>query len=192
MILPFCQSFNTGGILLNALPITEQFEDIAKVDALALEAFPPEEYLSPRTMVQMCKDTGFDFLALYEQANFVGFMTVMTYKELSYLFFLAIDRAQRAKGLGTEAIRLLQALYPHKVQIVDLEMQDARAVNCRQRERRRAFYLRCGYRPTGQYLSYSGVDYEILCMGGAFDFAAFRELMSRIKIKGFSPRYFHK
>lgn len=178
--------------MLRTVPITDQFEDIAKVDALALEAFPPEEYLSPRKMIHMSKDDGFDFLALYEEEVFAGFMTVMTYKQLSYLFFLAVDRKNRSKGLGTEAIKLLKARYPNKTQVVDMEMLDDHAENREQRERRRAFYLRNGYRATGQYLSYLGVDYEVLCMDGEFDTDTFQELMGQIRVEGFSPYYFNR
>lgn len=177
--------------MLRTVPITEQFEDIAKVDALALEAFPPEEYLSPREMISMSKEDGFDFWALYEEKTFVGFLTVMSHKELVYLFFLAIDGKNRSRGFGTEAINVLKKLYPNKTQVVDMEMLDDHVENSRQRERRRAFYLRSGYQVTGQYLSYLGVDYEVLCMDGGFDLDAFKELMEQIRIEGFSPRYFN-
>ena len=119
-------------------------------------------------------------------------MTVMTHKELAYLFFLAINGESRSKGLGGEAIALLKTLYPNKTQVVDMEMLDDHAENSKQRERRRAFYLRNGYSATGQYLSYLGVDYEVLCMGGVFDLAVFKELMSKIRIKDFSPHYFNR
>ena len=83
---------------------------------------------------------------------------------MAYLFFLAIEGALRSKGCGAEAVALLKTLYPGKTQVVDLEMPDDRAENSAQRIRRRAFYTRCGYRATGQFLSYLGVDYEVLCM----------------------------
>ena len=49
-------------------------------------------------------------------------------------------------------------------QVVDFEMPDEAAANNAQRKRRRRFYLQNGHRPTGHFLSYLGVDYEIFCM----------------------------
>lgn len=177
---------------MTAKPITEDFPDREQLEALAAEAFPPAEYLSPGRLIEMAKEDGFDDWALYSDGAFAGFMTVLTCGGMAYLFFLAIDGKRRSQGLGSEALRLLRTLYPQKTQVVDLEMQDARAANSAQRERRRAFYVRSGYRATGQYLSYLGVDYEVLCRDGSFDPAAFRELMRHVPLAGFSPRYFRR
>jgi len=176
--------------MLRAEPITENYADLARVEALAAEAFPPKEYLAPSQMIGMAKSGGFDFWALRDGDAFVGFMTVMTYGRLAYLFFLAIDGPLRSKGYGSGALGLLRTLYPGRRQVVDMEKPDENAENSAQRERRRRFYLRNGYRATGQYLSYLGVDYEVLCAGGGFDFGSFRELMKRIRIDGFAPEYF--
>ena len=53
-------------MILKVVPITEQFQDMELVNALALEAFPPEEYLAPYRMVDMAREDGFDFWALYD------------------------------------------------------------------------------------------------------------------------------
>lgn len=111
---------------------------------------------------------------------------------MCYLFFLAIDPACRSRGYGGQALHLLETLYPGKQQAVDFEMIDPAAPNNAQRIRRRAFYLRHGYRETGKFLSYLGVDYEILCRDADFDFAAFQALMRRFHIEGFVPRYFEQ
>ena len=50
----------------------------------------------------------------------------------------------------------LKAEYPQKKQVVDFEMLDETAENSRQREKRRNFYLRNGYKETGFFLSYLG------------------------------------
>lgn len=159
---------------------------------LAKEAFPPEEYLAPQTLVEMAKTDQLDFLALSEQDAFVGFMVVKTYKDLTYLFFLAIDPTCRSRGYGSRAIETLKAEYPGKKQVVDFEMLDDQAQNKEQRKRRRDFYLRNGYRETGVFLSYLGVDYEVFCMDRSFQEDDFKEMMKTIHIKGFSPHYFHK
>lgn len=177
---------------LNVQPVTEESPFWNRIQTLAKEAFPPEEYLAPSELVRMSQSDHFDFLALLDGETFVGFMVVQFNQELAYLFFLAIDSACRAQGYGSHAIETLKALYPDKKQIVDFEMPDDAAPNREQREKRRRFYLRCGYHETGWFLSYLGVDYEVFCMDENFDIESFKSLMHTIQVKDFHPRYFRK
>lgn len=82
--------------------------------------------------------------------------------------------------------------YPDKTHTVDFEMIDDAAPNRVQREKRRAFYLRNGYKETGLFLSYPGVDYEVFCMGEHFDIDTFKAMMKTIQVECFDPRCFTK
>ena len=54
------------------------------------------------------------------------------------------------------------------------------------------FYLRNGYKETGLFLSYLGVEYEVFCMGGDFEPQEFKNMMKDIRVDGFAPAYFNK
>lgn len=177
---------------LNIEHITQDSRFWDRVNNLAREAFPPEEYLAPTELVKMARSDNFDFLALLDKDTFVGFMVVQTFKNLAYLFFLAIDADSRGKGYGSRAIETLKAEYPNKTHTVDFEMIDDTAPNAEQRKKRRSFYLRNGYRETGLFLSYLGVDYEVFCMGEAFNSDNFKAMMKTIQVEGFDSRYFTK
>lgn len=179
-------------MILKTVKITENFSDMDKLDTLAQEAFPPKEYLPPSKLIEMSREDEFDFLALYDGDKFVGFIAVVTHKSIAYLFFLAIDKVLRGNGYGGMALKTLRSLYPGFRHVVDFEMVDDAAENNEQRKKRRSFYLKNGYLPTGRFLSYLGVDYEIFCTDKSFDQGEFRELMSRLKIDGFHPKYFEK
>ncbi len=177
---------------LNTEHITRDSRFWEDVSILAKEAFPPEEYLAPEKLVEMAKADNFDFLALKDGDSFVGFMVVMIYADLSYLFFLAIDPSRRSSGYGSRAIETLKEEYPEKKQVVDFEMLDDSAGNSAQREKRRKFYLRSGYKETGLFLSYLGVDYEVFCMDDDFEPEVFKAMMKTIQVKGFNPKYFYR
>lgn len=177
---------------LNTEHITSSSRFWNEVNALAKEAFPPEEYLAPAELEEMAKEDGFDFLALTDNDSFVGYIAVKTYQDIAYLFFLAISPSCRSKGYGSRAIETLRAEYPGKKQVVDFEMLDDTAINREQRERRRKFYLKNGYRETGLFLTYYGVDYEVLCMDENFDPEMFKNMMKTIRVEGFEPVYFKK
>lgn len=177
---------------LNIEHITTDHRFWNEIDNLAKEAFPPEEYLAPRKLVEMAQADNFDFLALIDGESFVGFMVVQTYGNLSYLFFLAIKHTCRSKGYGSRAIEALKEAYPDKKQVVDFEMLDDTADNNKQRIKRKEFYLRNGYKETGLFLSYFGVDYEVMCMDDEFHAEEFKELMKMVQVEGFNPRYFNR
>ncbi len=175
---------------MRTVRIEHTFSDLPLVEALAKEAFPPEEYLTPGKLIQMTMDGAVDFWALYEGDTFVGFTVISLYGNLCYLFFLAIAPQHRAKGYGSKVLKLLDALYADKQQVVDFEMIDETAPNNAQRISRKAFYLRNGYKETGKFISYLGVNYEILCKQENFDFGKFKRMMQTFRIEGFVPKYF--
>ena len=70
-------------------------------------------------------------------------------------------------------------------------MLDNTADNNKQRIKRKEFYLRNGYKETGLFLSYLGVDYEVMCMDDEFHVEEFKELMKTIQVEGFNPRYWN-
>lgn len=161
-----------------------------EINMLAKEAFPVEEYLSPDELLKMSKESNLDFLLLTDNNQFVGFIVMQIYKNMAYLFFLAINSNCRSKGYGSYAIKALKNAYPGKQQVVDLEKIDKTASNYKQRLKRKEFYLKNGYKETGLFLSYLGVDYEVLCMDNNFDEENFKNLMSSIKVDNFDPQYF--
>ena len=173
-------------------PVTVESRFWNQVCILAKEAFPPEEYLAPEKLLDMAKAENFDFWILSDGDTFAGFMVVQTYGNLAYLFFLAIDAPCRSKGYGGQAIKALKTAYPGKKQVVDFEMLDSTSANYAQRLKRREFYLRNGYKETGLFLSYLGVDYEVFCMDDAFDEAEFKRMMKTIQVDGFNPQYFSR
>lgn len=61
-------------------------------------------------------------------------------------------------------------------------MPDKGALNNPQKKRRQ-FYLKNGYKETGLFLSYKGVDYEVFCMSDDFDKEEFKDMMKEIRYK---------
>lgn len=177
---------------LRSVPIREGGQFWSEICSLALEAFPPEEYLAPEKLLKMARENDFDFLALCEGDELVGFTAIQHSDEFVYLFFLAIVPNKRGRGYGSRALELIHGLYSEKEHIVDFEMPDKDAANAEQRLRRREFYLRGGYWETGIFMHYLGVDYEVMCSSGELDEEKFRRFMGHIRVDGFNPTYFRK
>lgn len=47
-----------------------------------------------------------------------------------------------------------------------------------------------GYKETGQYLTYQGTSFEVLCLEDNFNIELFKEPMSILHVKNFNPRFF--
>ena len=157
------------------------FADMARLDNLNREAFPPGEYVETKYLLERAGQGYFDFWALYDTPGFIGFMVVVPHGDLAYLSFFAIEAGLRSQGYGSAALQELPRIYPAYKQLVDIEMTDEKAGNNLQRVHRRGFYLRNGYRPTGQFLSYFGGSFEMLIKGGSFELEAYKRLDSTLE-----------
>ncbi len=169
--------------------ITPDFPELDRVQELACEAFPPEERVSAKDLLHLAGEGTLDFWALLHRGEFAGYLSVLPYRNMAYLSFFAIVAGKRVHGLGSAALSALREHYPAHILTVDLEPLDEAATNRDQRIRRRHFYLRNGFLPTGWFLSYAAGTFEILCACGPFDILLFQRLMLRIqeKVPTFHP-----
>ncbi len=177
---------------MRAVPVTNDFPDFDKIEALAKEAFPPSEYVPPRAFLMNAAKNEVDFWALYDKEQFVGYVVVRHKMGFAYLFFLAIVKEVRNKGYGTKALKLLEDLYPGDTQIVDFEMVDENAENYDVRVRRKNFYLRNGYKEINLFYYFNGENFEIMSKSLPFDFEKFQDMMSSFIGMGFNPQFFKK
>ena len=177
---------------LSFIPITEDFYDLKKVDDLAKEAFPPIEYPGTQKVIEMSQKYNADFLSIYDESLFVGFITVLTYKKLAYLYFLAVRKELRSKGYGSAILNMLKDIYPGYTQVVDLEKQESSAENSEQRKKRLAFYMRNGYKRTGFFAKYCGMDLEILCASEQLDTDLVKGALENAGLDNFYPEYYYQ
>ncbi len=67
--------------------VTEDFPDMDRLDELALEAFPPEEYLAPKKILELTRKSELDFWGVYDNDRFLGFCVIARHRSMAYLFF---------------------------------------------------------------------------------------------------------
>ena len=85
---------------------------------------------------------------------------------MAYVFYLAVEKEMRGRGLGTQAVRALIRAYEGKRLFLALERLDETAPNYAQRLSRHAFYERCGLRDLPHYIKEANVVYAIMGTGG--------------------------
>lgn len=176
---------------LNPIAVTSKnCKDIDRLEKLARESFPPLEFVDPIKLIELEKSEGLCFWELYDKNLFVGFMTVISYGDITYLYYMAIEPNLREKGYGQKALDVLKELYLDTHIVVDEEILDEKAENYEQRKKRRAFYLHNGFKPTGHYFNYLGIDYELLCTSDNFDFDTYKQMSYEIEKDGYRSKYY--
>lgn len=126
-------------------------------------SFPKNEKFPFWVLKQCAKENNvrLDSIIDHNTNKIIGMNFLISYDDIVYLMYVAIDKKYRNKGFGSLVLRdliLRQAdtsilLCIEKPSICDKE--DIKA-------RRKDFYLRNGFYETGYFIKDSGVDYEFL------------------------------
>ena len=126
-------------------------------------SFPKSEKFPFWVLKQCAKENNvrLDSIIDHNTDKIIGMNFRISYDDIVYLMYVAIDKKYRNKGFGSLVLRdliLRQAdtsilLCIEKPSICDKE--DIKA-------RRKDFYLRNGFYETGYFIKDSGVDYEFL------------------------------
>lgn len=157
---------------LTALPLGGAHPDLARVRRLYESAFPANERRPFEVLLSGFDGQG-ELLALYHEGRFAGFISLLTCADITHILYFAIEEALRNRGLGSAALACIKRLKPGQRLIADLEAPLPDAPNRAQRLRRRAFYQRAGFVPSGVGYRWQGESYELMVFGGALDEAAF-------------------
>lgn len=151
-----------------------------QVFALYEEAFPPAEK-KPRSMMERLSAAGkMEIMAIVENEDFVGLAVDIFSPKAAILDYFAIVPQKRGGGYGSRAVRMLVKRREGEKYIFEIERPDPSADNARDRERRKAFYLRNGLRETGLYAKVYGTDFELLTPDGALTFDEYTDTLCSV------------
>ena len=139
--------------------------DIEQVSQLYYSAFPEDERAPWKALIEKHNKGKGEFLSIYDQNKWVGLTYVITYQNLSYVLYLAIDELQRGHGYGSSVLQILKKRYPHTIMLC-IEEVDEKYDNYKQRVHRKNFYLRNGFQETKVCYTWQKEDYIILCKNG--------------------------
>ena len=145
--------------------ISADSTDIDVFESINEEAIPENERNSLADLIA----TGAQVIGIYEDMP-AGFMVIRIYKDIVYLAYLAVRRDLRSRGTGSRALAALSGMYEGYQIVVEYEVPaDEMSI------RRKGFYMRAGFHETGWYTFYDDAEFEIACMGKAYDADMFAE-----------------
>ena len=129
-------------------------------------AFPENEQIPWDDLMRLVEEMHLDFTAYYDGDALVGFTIVYPRPSFNWYWYFAVKEELRGKGLGQQILTQLIEKYKGQSCVLDMESPEQNPCpNLEQRQRRRAFYLRNGFRDTHVYRKYDDIEMTIMMMG---------------------------
>lgn len=166
-------------IQLTVERMTTYSRALRPVKSLYLSAFPREERVPFPILMRRAQSDWVHFLLFYDGGLFCGLAYLLLGEHLGALMYLAVNDSLRSRGYGTRILSAIRDYCGDRTVALDIEQVIPGATNYDQRKRRRDFYLRNGFLPSGCGHSLRGVDYEILISDSAFSPGDYAELIRR-------------
>ena len=140
--------------------IDENTKNLEDIKHLYMDAFPFEERIPFYIMVSVGNDRGVEFLSIYDDDTWLGFIHTLVGEKLSYIFYFAIDGSLRQSGYGSKIIREYKKMHP-KLSLA-IEPIEEGSDNIRQRKKRLAFYEKNGFETLDTRVVEMGVEFELM------------------------------
>lgn len=136
-----------------------------QIEPLYVSSFPIEERPPVEMFFSFALKEDNDIYGVYDNDSFIGFTNLLFYKDLCYLFFLAVSPEFRNKGYGSQIVQEVLKKYPDKTFILCYDEVDDKYNDNELRKRRREFYLRNGFKDNNLKTCEYGVRYDTVYRG---------------------------
>ena len=140
--------------------IDENTKNLKDIKQLYMDAFPFDERIPFYIMVSVGNDRGVEFLSIYDDDTWLGFIHTLVGEKLSYIFYFAIDGGLRHSGYGSKIIREYKKIHPKLSLAIEPIEEDSD--NIKQRKKRLAFYEKNGFETLDTKVVEMGVEFELM------------------------------
>ena len=132
-------------MMLEKVKFDNQINVKNDVSALLVSAFPENERPPVDSFFANFENDNNVLLAYYEKETFIGFSALTFYKDICYIFFLAVSPTCRNKGYGSQIIEILKKDYSSYILLLAYEEVDPKYQDYLYRKNRENFYLKRGF-----------------------------------------------
>lgn len=140
--------------------IDENTKNLEAIKQLYWDAFPFEERIPFYIMVLVGNDRGVEFLSVYDDDIWLGFIHTLVGEKLSYIFYFAIDGRLRRSGYGSKILREYKKMHPRLS--LAIEPVEEGSDNIKQRKKRLEFYNKNGFETLDTRVVEMGVEFELM------------------------------
>lgn len=129
------------------------------------KAFPASEKKPFSLIVKMYRKGSSDVWRFTRNGKFAGLIITINGENHILLDYLAVDKAQRGTGIGTQILQLMQKQYSGKGVFLEIESVYEDCENKAERIRRKHFYEKCGMTSMEVFVWLFGVKMELMGFG---------------------------
>ncbi len=140
--------------------IDENTKNLEEIKQLYRDAFPFEERIPFYIMVLVGNDKGVEFLSIYDDDTWLGFIHTLVGDELSYIFYFAIDNRLRQSGYGSKILHEYKKIHPRLS--LAIEPIEENSDNIKQRRKRLEFYKKNGFETLDTKVVEMGIEFELM------------------------------
>jgi len=140
--------------------IDENTKNLEEIKQLYWDAFPFEERIPFYIMVLVGNDRSVEFLSVYDDDIWLGFIHTLVGEKLSYIFYFAIDGRLRRSGYGSKILREYKKMHPRLS--LAIEPVEEWSGNIKQRKKRLEFYNKNGFETLDTRVVEMGVEFELM------------------------------
>ena len=140
--------------------IDENTKNLEEIKRLYWDACPFEERIPFYIMVLVGNDRGVEFLSVYDDDIWLGFIHTLVGEKLSYIFYFAIDRGLRQSGYGSKILCEYKKMHPRLS--LAIEPIEEGSDNIKQRKKRLEFYNKNGFETLDTRVVEMGVEFELM------------------------------
>lgn len=135
------------------------------IEPLFISAFPSDERPPADYFFSSFDKTNNHLYGFYDSGLFVGFSSVIIYKDICYIFFLAVKESQRNKGYGSQILKQIKDMYKDYVLLLCYEDVDPSYKDYENRKRREQFYMKNGFKKNPLKTNEFGVVFQTAIKG---------------------------
>ena len=104
-------------------------------------------------------------IAYYDNNAFIGFTSLVLYKDICYLFFLAVSPTYRHQGYGSQILETIKKDYSDYTLLLAYEEVNPKYSNYLERVNREKFYLNHGFISNDLVTDEWGVHFQTVYIG---------------------------
>ena len=164
--------------MLKVKKVNKKLNEYNKIIDIYKRSFPQNEKLPIFILDMMSKRKGVDFLAFYDEDIFCGFTYLVSNKNMTFVFYLAVDDSMRSNGYGSKIIRWIINNKEDNI-VLNIEEVDEKYNNYEQRLSRQKFYLKNGFIDTKYDIKDKNNIYDVLYRGNNFIKEEYEALIKR-------------
>lgn len=137
-------------------------------------AFPRAERKPFGAIRRLHSEGKADVWCILADGKFAGLATTVNGSGLILLDYFAVVKRFRGRGIGREAMACLLELYRDRGVFLEIEDPKAPGLNKQLKQKRKNFYLSCGFAELGIRAKVFGVRMELLGVRCSLDYAGYR------------------